>query len=235
MATYRFRFEKKGELQFISHLDLSHAFERAARRARVPLAFTQGFHPHPKIAFATALSVGTTSEAEYVDIETASQVPIGDLMEALNKSLPAGMTLTAGVVASPSAKSLMASVCVASYRVGLSVDGLGRSEVLAACEALLAREAVPVRKKTKSGVKEVDLRPLISALEVSTAHSAPGAPVEVTMLLACGSNGMAKPEDVVEALKQDGMLGAQPRLTSCHRTGLYQEKPGGVLADLFGA
>ena len=90
----RIRFAKRGKVRFISHRDVARAFERAFRVEQLPLAFTEGFSPRPKVSFGLALSVGHESDAEYLDVELAEPVDVALLAGALSDALPEGMDVT---------------------------------------------------------------------------------------------------------------------------------------------
>ena len=93
MAVYRMMYAKVGPARFISHLDLLRTFGRAARRAGLPLAFTQGFNPHPKITFAAPLAVGIAGEAEFADLELTRKIPAPVVARALTGALPEGLSV----------------------------------------------------------------------------------------------------------------------------------------------
>src|SRR6476660_6034613 len=91
----RIRFSKRGKVRFISHRDVARAFERAFRIEQLPLAFTEGFSPRPKVSFGLALSVGHESEAEYLDVELARPIPLDTLASRLTHALPDGIDVVA--------------------------------------------------------------------------------------------------------------------------------------------
>ena len=119
MITMRSRFHKKDDMIFISHLDLIRVFERAIRRANIPVAYTQGFNPHPIIAFATALGVGVASEGEYIDVKLYDKISSEIFMNKLNSVLPAGLKIIKSKIITGKAKSLMSVICSSTYLVKL--------------------------------------------------------------------------------------------------------------------
>lgn len=216
MPRYRMKFSKLGDLRFISHLDLSHTFERSARRSGILLAFSQGFHPHPKIAFATALSVGTTSESEYVDIETEIEFNPEELVDKLNSQLPKGIEITEAVQIPENSPALMAQVSAARYKV--VIEGLTESaSIREALGKLMSKETIFVMKKSKSGIKEIDIKPHIMDLSLGDDGS-------IEMLLATGSQGMIKPDDLFAALQKDGLVPDGATIVKCHRIAILQKK-----------
>lgn len=155
------RLSKGAEVRFISHLDLQRTLQRALRRARVPMAYSQGFNPHPLLSFAAALSVGVTSDAEWIDVKLAEPVSTEAFASAVNGALPAGLHIEEARTADDSMASLTALTESADYAVLLRTDDI--DGVSGALDALLSG-AIVVMKKTKSGVKPTDIRPtLISA------------------------------------------------------------------------
>ena len=91
----RMQFRKTKEGRFLSHLDLMHTWERVIRRSQLPLAFSQGFNPHPKINFASACAVGTTSDGEYMDMELTQELPLAEVQAALDRAMPPAFAVTA--------------------------------------------------------------------------------------------------------------------------------------------
>ncbi len=171
----RLGYTKQGKVRFISHRDVARAFERAFRVATWPLAFTEGFSPHPKVSFGLALSTGYESDGEYLDVELAVDDPGDDRLAALladlGPSLPDGMAVWGAAVLAPRTASLQESVTAVAYEVHIEVagggdlahvapDGLG-----AACEQLLAAESLIGTRRRKGRDVEDDLRPAILELD----------------------------------------------------------------------
>jgi radical SAM-linked protein len=152
----RLRFTKTGAMSVLSHLELIHLFTRAVRRAGIPIRYSLGFHPHPKFSFATALSVGVESWAEYLDLEIDPGFGAARVQSALNSSLPQGMEiLTAEEIPlrSESLTVLMESVC---YRLIMSADLV--ADLPAKVAAFLRLESFPHRREKKGKTVEFDLR-----------------------------------------------------------------------------
>jgi radical SAM family uncharacterized protein/radical SAM-linked protein len=152
----RIRFEKLGRARFLSHLEMLTLFIRAVGRARIPMRYSQGFHPHPKFSFATALSVGIESHAEYMDLEVDAGLSAQALQDALNQSLPEGVRVLEAAFIPMKAPALSVIMERVRYRVTLPealVDGL--QEKVA---AFLALESSPLRREKKGKVVEFDLR-----------------------------------------------------------------------------
>jgi radical SAM-linked protein len=158
----RLRYTKRGRLRFTSHRDFQRAFERALRRAEVPMAYSAGFTPHPKVSYANAAPTGVGSEAEYLEIALAEARDPEKLRILLDESLPAGLDITDAVEArTPGlAERLQASVWQ------LRLDGVEPAEAGRAIAAFLAAEAVEVERMTKNGVRVFDSRGAVARLEM---------------------------------------------------------------------
>ncbi|MGI6146267.1 MAG: DUF2344 domain-containing protein [Firmicutes bacterium] len=218
---YRLRLAKLESAVFVSHLGTMRAFERAVRRARLPVAYTEGYHPHPKYSFATALGVGMTSEAEYVDIELIDRAdsPVGSraVLEAVGRELPPGLSVLAvAQVMEGSRTGLASGIRWASYRVEIS---LGMA--LAAAE-LLGQASFEIEIAGKGGKKTVDVRPMVRC-------AAPqGRALEFT--IACGGRAHLRPGDFLSAL--GSIAGEKVRTDGfgVHRTGLFFEVESRLVA-----
>jgi radical SAM-linked protein len=215
---------KTEEARFISHLEFVRAMERAVRRARVPISYTEGYHPHPKMSFGSALAVGITSEAEYVDLELRSPVSPANLLSALEQALPPGLSaLAAGRVISRA--SLASRIEYASYRAFV------RPELCGAAQEFMEGETAIAPVKTKSGRKRVDLRPLVRSL---SCH-------EGILEFVCRSGGRAnlRPQDLIAHLATVSGAGeaggANPDVVGrvpIHRTGLYYVENGDLVSPM---
>src|ERR687889_2416544 len=167
----RIRYAKRGRLRFSSHRDFQRAFERALRRAEVPMAYSAGFRPHPKISFANAAPTGTASEAEYVEIALAQRCDPAAVRRALDESLPPGLDVLEVVEAGPGA---LADRLEASEWV-VELPGADRLSVESAVAALMARDEAPVQRLTKTGPRPLDARaPLVSLAVRAEAAGDPG-------------------------------------------------------------
>jgi radical SAM-linked protein len=224
----RVRYAKKGKVRWISHRDVARAFERALRIEQLPLAFTLGFSPRPKVSFGLALSVGHESDAEYLDVELTDPVDTDLLAERLTPALPEGMPATGAVRLVERAPALQESITEVQYRVE-AVDGLGRpvsDAVLgtAASHALASDELLVTR--TRKGKESVDdLRPALRNIEV--AHEGPTPVLELTLLTQ--SRG-ARPREVLDAL--DSFVGVGLTEHRVLRTSQWIERGGARLEPL---
>jgi radical SAM-linked protein len=150
----RLRFAKRGRLRFLSHRDVARAFERGLRRAGVPMAYSAGFTPHPRISWLGAAPTGAASEAEYVELGLAEQVDPEALRRALDEALPPGLDVTACAPAGP--VPLAELVDASRWRVRL--PGVAPAELAAGVAALLARDGVEVERVVKGVRRRVEVR-----------------------------------------------------------------------------
>jgi radical SAM-linked protein len=224
----RVRFAKRGKVRFISARDVARALERAFRIEQLPLAFTEGFSPRPKVSFGLALSVGHESDAEYLDVELTEPVDTEVLAEDLTPVLPDGMPATGAVRLVDRAPALQESITEVHYRVE-AVDGLGRpvaEAVLetAASNALASGELLVTR--TRKGKESVDdLRPAIRNIEVAQVSDVPV--LELTLLTQ--SRG-ARTREVLDAL--DSFVGVGLTEHRALRTSQWIERGGARLEPL---
>ncbi len=206
----RVRYAKRGRLRFTSHRDFARAFERALRRARVPMAYSAGFSPHPKISYVGASPTGVGSEAEYLELGLAEQVEPSALRARLDAALPPGLDVLEVVVAGPG--GLAERMAASLWRIEL--PGVDPDTAAAALGTFLARDEIGVERMTKRGRRTVDVRGPVLRAEV-VAPQGPESAVEDAASAACGRSAVAhailevvvrqvtptvRPDDVVAAL-----------------------------------
>lgn len=162
----RIKFSKGEEVKYISHLDMVRVFIRAMRRARIPVAFSEGFVAREKISFSHSLPLGLTSKSEYADIEFSNFINPGELKEILNKELPPGLRVEEAEIVSLKSKSLMATFDCAEYEVKLSDLRCQIADVRERISKFLKQKEIIIKRKTKKGIREIDIRPLILKLEL---------------------------------------------------------------------
>lgn len=197
VAKIRMQYAKRGKLRFTSARDFQRAFERALRRAEVPMAYSAGFNPHPKISYANAAPTGAASEAEYMEIGISALVDVESLRASLDSAMPDGLDIVAAVTATAGdlASRLEASVWQ------LKLPGISEEELQAGVEKLLAAESIEVERMMKSGLRRFDARSMIkhAAVRLDPADVAPCAILEV--VVAHGTPSV-RPDDVLAALRQ---------------------------------
>ncbi len=159
-------FYKHNEVRFVSHLDMQRLFQRAFRRAGLPLSYSKGFNPHPLLSFATALSVGYTSECEYFDVFLDKKIDADEFRSRVNAVLPEGVAVTKAVDAGEMKTSLTTLMRSADYFARLDFDREVTSDELENALASLLTSEIIVEKKTKGGMKDVDIRPLLISVNL---------------------------------------------------------------------
>ena len=159
-------FTKGPEVRFVSHLDVQRLFQRAFRRAKLPLAFSQGFNPHPLVSFATALSVGMTSSGEYLDVTLTRDVSPDEFIEAVAPVLPAGVGIAEVFDMGESRKSLTSAMRSAEYTAEVTFSEPVVEERLSSAIAELLSGGIVIQKKTKGGIKPTDIRPWVYELRL---------------------------------------------------------------------
>jgi radical SAM-linked protein len=203
----RLRYAKRGRLRFTSTRDFQRALERALRRTGVPMAYSQGFNPHPRISYTNAAPTGTASEAEYVELAVTSVLDPEKVRAALDEALPPGLDVleVVEVRTSDFADRLEASVWVVELP---EVEPATAREAVA---AFLAAPVVEVQRLTKSGMRTFDAREPVVRLEVrdgpdrglaAAEGQVPGGPCAILDLVVRHVTPSVRPDDVLAALRQ---------------------------------
>jgi radical SAM-linked protein len=224
----RVRYTKRAKVRFVGHRDLARAFERAFRVLDLPLAFTQGFSPRPKVSLGLALGVGHESDAEYLDLELSEPVDVEALPSALSAALPDGVDVTGAARLVPRARALQESVTLVDYRV--AVTGAGgvpvAPEVLAAAvDRARTSPALLVTRTRKGRTSTDDIKRSICTIGLATAADH-GAPV-LELGLSTQHRG-ARPREVLDALS-NGVVLAEHRVL---RTAQWIERDGARVEPL---
>ena len=245
----RFRFSKLGKIRFTSQRDVARMWERALRRARMPLAYTEGFSPRPQLSFGLALPTGAESLAEYVDValdpaKAAEQgVDVAALPKILSEMLPIGIEIEEAVLVERSKISLQQMVTSCSWTMRLV--GPNRDELTTSVAALLAAETVIITRERKGREELDDLRPSVLALALADADSDLNddptgrtvglvaelstqprgvRPIELLRGLIAVSDGLADP--MIEGQAETGRPGSIPVLDRACRTQQWIERDG---------
>lgn len=197
----RLRYAKRGRLRFTSHRDFGRAFERAIRRAGLPIGHSSGFSPHPKISYANAAPTGAASEAEYLEIGLTRVCDPGEVQAALDASLPPGLDIVDVVVAEPGA---LADLLEASRWV-IALPEADVASVQGAVEAFLAAETVTVERMTKRGLRDIDVRGAVVSLTVEAGRETEGETPAVSAVVRT-TVPTVRPDDVVGALRAHGAV-----------------------------
>ena len=189
----RLLFEKTGNAVWISHLDLMRLFQRAFKRAGLPLKHTQGFNPRPSVSIALPLSVGVESKCELLDFELDGEaVSCDDICTRLNKALVSGVKVLNVYDAGMKIKDLAYLRCV----IALEYDSGLPNDAESMIADLFAREALVVAKNTKNGVKEIDMIPMIRSLAVSRVDE---QQIQIDTVICC-QNPTLNPVQLVQAI-----------------------------------
>ena len=244
----RFQFAKREEVKFISHLNLLNTFTRAFRRAGIPIAYSHGFNPHPKISFGSVLPVGTTSECEFADIDFEAYIEPDDFIARTNDQLPPGLEILEAWAVPLKTQSLMAQISMASYIVRVPVgEGFIPSRIHSIlnmdhiwiersrkAQHSLQSTAKRARHKSKTS-SFVDIKPFIRSIRL-LEHI--GETLELEMMLGEGKEGKARPEEVVRLIvdgftqlslhDQESILSA----TEIRRIGIFIEHQGQLFSPM---
>jgi radical SAM-linked protein len=225
------KYTREERVKYISHLDLMRTMQRAVRRADIPIAYSQGFNPHPIMSFASALPVGVTSDGEYIDMLLSDSMSLPVLKERLNHALPKGITVRDAMAVDRKAPSLMSLIERADYKVTL--NGIDWKKALAAYRNA---PEIWVEKRGKRGVTTVNLKESVYAIGVDQENQ---EVLHISMKI--GKKGSLKPDSVVEALLElsdQNFIGSEQEdtqgpSTAIHRIGLYYRRNGEWVTPLL--
>ena len=193
------RFTKDPVIRYVSHLDLMRSARRHFRRADLPVAYSEGYHPHPILSFAMALPVGASSDGEYMDLGLAVDMPCSRIMEQMNAVCPLGMKITGVWTMDEEAPSQMAMVTAARWRLTFNGDA---AEILARrVPEILNAQSVTVEKNNGKKISIVDIRPGIHTLSLEEDG------MTVNALLDAGSKNNIQPQNLADALLGEPSLG----------------------------
>ncbi|MFM8515849.1 MAG: TIGR03936 family radical SAM-associated protein [Actinomycetota bacterium] len=191
----RLEYAKRGRLRFSSHRDFQRALERAIRRAGIPIAFSAGFSPHPRISYANSAPTGTASEAEYVELAVTETIDPAWVRSRLDSALPEGFDVLRVVEATP--PDLAARLQASLWRMVL--PGVTPSEATSAAARFLDEEAVEVSRMTKSGMRTFDARGPVVSLAVEPGESEKGC--AILHVVVRHVTPSVRPDDVLSALR----------------------------------
>jgi radical SAM-linked protein len=188
----RITFAKGEEIKYISHLDLMRLWERALRRAGVPLLYSLGYNPRPKISIAFPLAVGVTGEREVLDVMLESPMAPLDFATSVRRQLPVGASLLEVEEVYPTLPPLQTQVSAAEY-LAIVEDGQSAESIQARIDALLGSERLPRQRRGK----QYDLRPLIEELRLESKGE---GKCLIGMTLMAGEGGTGRPDEVLDEL-----------------------------------
>ncbi len=201
----RITFTKQGALRYTGHLDLHKLWERAARRAELPLAYSQGFHPQPKMNMAAALPLGFSSRCEVMDMKLEHDISLDDLPTRLNETLPSGLQVIGVEQVDERTPALQTQVASAEYEVTLT-EAIDLAELNRQIDSVIESKAIPRERRGKM----YDLRPLVEELQIMESNGLPSVPEhtpsvrpvpqKVFMRLAAREGATGRPEEVLDVL-----------------------------------
>lgn len=198
----RVKFFKKGALQYISHLDLVRTMMKVIVRADLPLWYTMGFNPKPKVVFAAPLSIGTESECEYMDIRLTERILENEAMRRLNANMAADMQ----AIECYYPETKLPELKWLGYEMIIDTKG-DANEKAESCRAALSADVLEIIKKGKSGEeKTVDIRPLVKSFDIGVADGK----IKLNLVLSADQSQFLNPEHVVKLLRKNtGILSAE--------------------------
>lgn len=214
----RIKFRKYGVMKFIGHLDIMRYFQKAMRRAKIDICYSEGFSPHQIMSFAAPLGVGITSDGEYLDIEVNTTPSTADAMRMLNDTMVEGVEIADYIQLPDDAKTAMSIVAAADYDLYFK-EGYQAPATLEQFEKGIEKffikpSEVLVTKKTKKSEKTIDLKQLVYDFRVEVGPS-------FSLMLSTGSTNNLKPELVVEFLFESMGLIYDPNAIQIHRKDVY--------------
>lgn len=211
----RIKFRKNGVMKFVGHLDIMRYFQKAIRRAEIPIKFTGGYSPHMVMSFANPLGVGLTSDGEYFDIELTHPISGEEAVSRLNAVMVEGIAVLSFVEIPDDKKNKGMSLVAGASYLSTVKEGTLPENWEEKLSSFYAQGKITVVKTTKKSEKEVDIRPMIYALEPQNGG--------IYMLVAAGSAENLKPELVTGAFAK--WLGADKIHFSHHRLETYAKSP----------
>ena len=194
MSNYILKYTRGDRVKYISHLDFVRMFHRSVRRANLPFVFSQGFNPHPIMTIASPLSVGVTADGEYMKVGFDTDLSESEIRELLNKSLPDGFSVKS-VTRTEGKEYDFNKIARAEYYI----DAEAKKPEMFNTESFLSSDSIVVLKKSKSGEKETDIKPMIFLLEESKPES---GNLAFKLICAAGNNATLKPDTVIDAINK---------------------------------
>ena len=230
MAEFRMGFMKTGNLKYLSHLELIRALERAARRSRLPMEHSEGYHPHPKLSFGPALALGIASTSEYFDVGLGREMEPASIQNSLNQVLPESLRITAAGRLNEPVIPLNALINRAAYRIELTMVPQSLPGVKADLAAIISKQELVVSRNTKTGQKMVNIRPLLHNLTMVETSEDPGDRAHVLFVFdisgEIGNNGNLRPDEITGLIKQPLTVSGITRI------GLWREERGMIIKPM---
>ena len=213
-------YHKGNEIAMISHLDIQRTLQRAFRRANLPLLYSNGFNPHPQFSFATAAATGMSSSCEWFEVQLAQEIDPAEFTQRANAVMPQGMLISGAFTAPEQFGSLSAKLRAAEYRISIHLnDPVTKEKLDQTLEAMLAGEII-IQKRTKGGIRPVDMRPYILRVSVGQVE---GDQAALLVLGKLQADGGLRVDAFIDALLE--RLDAHGAY-EIHRTNMYFAEDG---------
>jgi radical SAM-linked protein len=213
-------YHKGQEIAMISHLDIQRTLQRAFRRANLPLLYSNGFNPHPQFSFATAAATGMSSSCEWFEVQLSQPIDPEEFINSANEAMPQGISISGAFAAPEQFGSLSAKLRAAEYRVRFQFDApVLREKLEETLEAMLSGEII-IQKRTKGGIKPVDMRPFILRVSVEQVE---GEKAVLHVLGKLQADGGLRVDALIDALL--ARLDAHGAY-EIHRTNMYFAEDG---------
>ncbi|AWW25621.1 TIGR03936 family radical SAM-associated protein [Acetobacterium carbinolicum] len=200
MVKIQYQFKRTTPLRFLSHLDQQRLFQRAFRRANIPVEYSQGFNPHPKMSFALAMSVGLTSDGEFGEVMVSKNIDVETFISRMNQVLPNGLEIITAKICDEGVRSLSASLCKSIYRIRIKVvPETDLRELSESIRSYLERSQIFMQKRNKKGkFVDKDIRPFIESIAVFADSEKDKVNVKMTLIYI--EQQSVKPEHVLESV-----------------------------------
>ncbi len=216
MNKLRLKFSKNGPIKFIGHLDVMRYFPKAIRRAEIDVKYSEGFSPHQVISFAQPLSVGATSDGEYMDMTVNSMVSVTDIMDRLNAVMNEGIEILAVEELGEGSEKAMTAAYAARYDIKFRENSKPDFDWISQFKKYLEQDKLPAMKKTKSGEKEIDMKPLIFEYSFDEENES------VNLLLSMSSLATLKPALLFAGFFESLSKEFSPAVLDINRVDIYK-------------
>lgn len=227
----RVKYKKEDEMIFISHLDLQRLLQRAFRRAKINLSYSEGFNPHPKMSYGNALALGVESQGEYVDIEIEDDIQVKEFLERINEQLPEGIKFTKGKEIDPKTPSLSSVIVYGEYIFNIDLETpLSKEFVKSRVLNFIKSKEIIVTKKNKKGKNvQVDIRPLIKNFDLVSLDD---KRITFVSTIATGSKANLNINILIPQILNMLNLEIDPREVGVLRRDLYAMEDGQLVTPL---
>ena len=227
----RVKYKKEDEMIFISHLDLQRLLQRAFRRAKINLSYSEGFNPHPKMSYGHALALGVESQGEYVDIEIEDDIEVKEFLERINEQLPDGIKFVKGQEIDPKTPSLSSIIVYGEYIFNIDLEvPLSKEFVKSRVLNFVKSKEIIITKKNKKGKKvEVDIRPMIRNFDLVSLDD---NRVTFVSTIATGSKANLNINILIPQILDMLNLDMDPREVGVLRRDLYKVEDGQLVTPL---